>query len=204
MRKTRGDFLIELDKQLGFIDRSCRAFDDGHVDEAIRIATAVRVLLHDKGRNVSILSHLAAKATVELLSSVDGKRPNEPPGMTPVFELPLGGMRVWSNGITSYRSTLADGREFSHVSVALWCKQTAWRTGRSALTRLDLILAAADKDGGAHVDAEDLAEYASLKRDPFGGFLLLMNPDESSKQMHLRFLRAIGDEILHSPALRAL
>lgn len=203
MKRTRENFLVELGKQLGFIDRSCRGFDNRDVDEAIRIATAIRVLVHDKGRSVSILSHLGARATVQLLSSIDPKRLHEPPGMTPVLDLPLGGFRFSANG-SSYRATLAAGREYPYVSVDHWCKQVAWRNGRSALTRMELVLAAADKDGGAHVDAEDMAEYASLKRDPFGGFLLLANPDESTKQMHLGFLRVLGEEILRSPALRAL
>ena len=202
--KVRADFLYHLQRQLGFIDTSCRQFDDGNLDEAIRIAVAIRILLYDTGRSTSLLTHVGAKGTVQLLSSVNENRLHEPPGMTRIVELPLGGLRMSAGGV-GHRASLSPGVAHAHVSVDKWCKQTAYRNGpNTALTRMELVLAAAHKDGGAHVDAEDVVEYARLARDAFSGFLRLINPDETTKNMHLRFLRVLGEEIICSPGLHNL
>ncbi|MCK0439193.1 hypothetical protein MUG78_06870 [Gordonia alkaliphila] len=38
-----------LSSHIGFLKRSCWLFDQGHEDEALRIATSLRVLFHDTG-----------------------------------------------------------------------------------------------------------------------------------------------------------
>jgi hypothetical protein len=43
---------------LGFIGRSAADFDQGHREEAIRIATALRVIFHQTGRSTSLLQDL--------------------------------------------------------------------------------------------------------------------------------------------------
>ena len=48
---TPVDFTKQLDKQLGFIEASCNGFDNGHRDEAIRIATALRSTLQQNMRS---------------------------------------------------------------------------------------------------------------------------------------------------------
>lgn len=37
----------KLREQLSFLDRSAKAFDEGHEEEGIRLATVMRVLFHD-------------------------------------------------------------------------------------------------------------------------------------------------------------
>jgi hypothetical protein len=58
-----------LARQLGFLVRSCQAFDTGYVDEAIRMATVLRVLMYDTRASTSVLTHLNAKDTVRLLGT---------------------------------------------------------------------------------------------------------------------------------------
>ena len=53
--------LTHLQKQLGFIERSCASFDAGFYDEAIRIAVSIRILLHDTKSSTSLLTLLGAK-----------------------------------------------------------------------------------------------------------------------------------------------
>jgi hypothetical protein len=61
-------FQHELKKQLSFIENSCMAYDQGQVNEAIRIATSLRILLHDTALSISLLTHLDAK-DIRLLST---------------------------------------------------------------------------------------------------------------------------------------
>src|SRR3954468_11516973 len=67
---TVAQFRQHLGKQLGFLERSCKSFDDGHADEAVRMATVVRILLHDTRRQTSLLKHLGIKEGVRLVTTV--------------------------------------------------------------------------------------------------------------------------------------
>jgi hypothetical protein len=51
---------------LGFLDRSARSFDDGHEDEALRLATTMRVLFHNTPLSTSLLKHLSMENTTML------------------------------------------------------------------------------------------------------------------------------------------
>ena len=61
------DFRQKLREQLGFLERSCGAFDAGYHDEAIRIAQCIRVLMRDTRTQTSLLTHLNAR-DINLLS----------------------------------------------------------------------------------------------------------------------------------------
>lgn len=60
----RRDLAVKLREQLEFIERSCSAYDEGHRSEAIRIAVAIRVLLHDSRTSTSLMKHLGNPAYV--------------------------------------------------------------------------------------------------------------------------------------------
>jgi hypothetical protein len=64
------DFQAHLARQLGFLLRSAAAYDSGLRDEAYRIATAIRVLLHQTNRSDSLLHHLRAESA-PLLSTTE-------------------------------------------------------------------------------------------------------------------------------------
>jgi hypothetical protein len=60
--KIKIDFTGQLQRQLGFMENSARAYDAGHRDEAIRLATSLRVLFHQTPKSTSLLRHLGAYA----------------------------------------------------------------------------------------------------------------------------------------------
>ena len=57
------DFMKQLDKQVRYIETSAKAYDAGDTDEAIRIATSLRVILHQTKSSTALLSHLKATFT---------------------------------------------------------------------------------------------------------------------------------------------
>ena len=65
----------ELKKQLGFLRRSCQLYDEGEVDEAIRIAVPIRTTIHDTRNSTSLLTHLDAEG-IKLWSSIAGAPEN--------------------------------------------------------------------------------------------------------------------------------
>jgi len=51
----------KLREQIRFIERSCKTFDQGEEDEAIRLATTLRILFHDTSKSTSLLKLLSLK-----------------------------------------------------------------------------------------------------------------------------------------------
>nr|MBA4117264.1 hypothetical protein [Rubrobacter sp.] len=80
------------------------------------------------------------------------------------------------------------------------------------LLRRDIVLAAANKDGGTHVDAKLTPEYERLISPDalamYGGDIHLVDGRTvrpiPNTDTHLVYLRQMGYEMLESPALRSL
>jgi hypothetical protein len=186
-------FPEQLRRQLGFIERSCQSFDAGYEDEAIRIATCIRVLVHDTKSSTSMLTHLSAKS-INLLSTVT----TEPvkPG-TIHFD---GLTRMTVDGP---KPKLGMVRVSSVMPVSDWWGQVVYASKDHRLARSNLVLGAANKDGGAHVDPALTPEYETITSN----FLVRAEPDGTLAPLtnvHLVGLRQLGHEILNSPELRAL
>lgn len=197
------DFKSHLRKQLGFLQRSCAAYDDGHADEAIRIATVIRVLIHNTSNSTSLLQHLNA-TNIALRST-----PGEPPSPQVVMYFGLG-LFAMGNGASSYRPQLGDGPPISRlVPTAEWWDEVVYVIDPTTrLRRRDIVLAAANKDGGAHVDSKLTPLYEALSRDGALGSFGYSAPDGNYTQpisdAHLVALRQMGWELLNSPDLLGL
>lgn len=148
------DYQSELRKQLQFLRNSCALYDAGQIEEAVRIATVIRVLIHDTASSTSLLQLMGAKH-IHLATSVPAYEPstlyvgaltavrsvlNNPPGGPPSVEsrcVPLG------------EEGLADGRT---LRADEWWRENVHQFGDMELSRRAIVLAAANKDGGAHID----------------------------------------------------
>jgi hypothetical protein len=196
------DFKAQLFKQLSFLWRSCEAYDQGHTDEAVRIATVIRVLIHDTPKSTSLLKHLGA-LNINLSSTVSSfDRSNS------VFLSGMGRMTI-----TSTKSTWAPANDCSAIDkqlpLAEWWNQVVYILGKVQATRKNLVLAAANKDGGAHVDAALTTEYETLMTTGERGWFHYSPTSEMHNfqpvmDAHLVYIRQMGFELLNSPELLAL
>lgn len=137
-------FAQKLTEQLCFMKRSCELFDLGAEDESLRLAAALRIIFHDAKHSTSIMSHLG-------------------------FE----NNRIWSStrGHGDWKDYLAQqldinsaqpirmlpllGNQFVDLSIKEWWnREPVFVHNCQACTRKRLILSAANKDGGAHVDKQ--------------------------------------------------
>jgi hypothetical protein len=203
-REQRG-YKEALATQLRFIHRSCQIFDQGHWDEAIRIATQARVILHQgSGKNKSLLQHLGVQGRVKLLSTCQPVSPSV---------LVYYGMGTFEMSTDENQTTfrffpgLDDTSFRAEMPLHEWWEQIVWASNEVKLRRKDIILTADNKDGGAHFD--DLTpEYEHLATPgAAGSFGITVEGMEHSIPIagaHFVCLRQIGHEILHSPGLTAL
>jgi len=197
------DYRDHLRRQIGFLQRSADAFDAGYIDEAVRIATTIRVLIHNTGSSVSLLKHLNA-TTISLLSSCDGASPS-----TPLY-MGLGVPKVKNDGgtIKATYAPLLDGPVKIYVPVSKWWDMIVYVLGSGArLSRKKIVLTAANKDGGAHVDSALTSEYEALARQGAVGYLMTSTGGNANEQpftdAHFVAVRQMAYELLNSPELLA-
>ena len=173
------DFRRHLKKQLGFLERSCASYDAGHKDEAIRITTTIRAFIHNTKSSTSLLKHLNA-TTINLLSTTP-----EPSAQTASF-IGLGMMRI-GGGKSEYFPQLGDGPPVNQsVPVSKWWDQIVMVLNGQRISRRDIVLAAANRDGGAHVDSKLTAEYEASAKDGAVGSICRKAP---FRKMDLRLKR---------------
>lgn len=203
------DFKEQLCRQILFIQNSCRLYDEGHLEEAIRIAVSLRVLFYDTKNSVSLLQHLKSKS-IFLLSTADLARNEQDHNLALVKSL----VKVNAD-LPQIKGTMVPAlddptrREFV-LFETWWRKESIIQlVSHGSLNRRDLILAAVNKDGGAHVDVElqptynktrlgaDMEIEISLKTHPNALKTMFENA-------HYASLRQIGYEVLNSPSITNL
>jgi hypothetical protein len=193
---SKVDFKEHLQRQLRFIERSCESYDKGFEDETVRIATALRVLFHDTSRSISLLKHLGASPN--LLTTV---RPLVA-GAGVIFFDGIGLISVGPEGAI-IPPKFGDGSYKGFLRHDEWWHQIICISDQIKITRRDIILTAADKDGGAHVDPKLTAQYEELQ----AGVWTTASASSCERRIEnyqFVFLRQAGYEVLNSPDLVAL
>jgi hypothetical protein len=213
------DFVRQLDKQLRYIETSAREYDAGDKDEAIRIATSLRVIFHQTPSSTSLLTHLQARYT-RILSSADG-----PPYK--LFYLPMGQIQgsfhvpehtskncshyepIRAVGVPSFIPWL-DKRILKRQvqSPDWWAKEPAIILHGKKAHRKDVVLWASNKDGGAHVDEHLPADYLHLS-DCLRVHICFPGAETDGIEMkpadvHFALLRQIAHEVLKSTEILKL
>jgi hypothetical protein len=171
------------------------------------MAVCLRVLFHDTKNQKSLLTRMGARQA-RVLSTV----PPLPPGAvmfygmhrlilpvrgTPRISVPLGG---------------ASHKEF--VQPDQWWEQVIYVGGspfrggipgpQLRIRRKDVVLCAADRDGGAHVDPRLTAEYQALVEGLWRAKKGSPHTEFSVPDDQFVLLRQMGYEVLNSPDLVAL
>lgn len=198
------DFAVELGKQLGFLRRSCESFDAGFFDEAVRIATVIRILLHQTRNSTALLSHLGANHIRLLSTSLDISAKMKAGGRMEMFN----GLGRYAPGANPpYYPKLGNGM-FKRLIPAVdwWGEIVLILDPETQMGRKDIVLAAADKHGGAHVDATLTPAYERLvgPSAELGSFLSADKGEVPIGGHHYVALRQLGYEILYSPELAGL
>lgn len=185
-----------LDRQLRFLETSGFLYDEGHRDEGIRIATVIRVLVHDTPSSHALLHQLGAEAIdlQDMCRSI-------PEAMDGPF------LGLANRAFTAYGEVLIPFCDAGGPGLPRrlpdWWNQTVGidEAADVRLTRRDIVLAAVNKDGGAHIDLHT-QKYSRLARPGyFDKFVDLGGPLIDA---HLVALRHMAFEILNSPQLVAL
>jgi hypothetical protein len=153
-----------LQRQIRLLRNSTRLFDDGELDEACRIATAIRVLVHDSGPSKSLLFK---QMKITDLLFFDTAVPRNARSLSPyhgLIEIELSPQPRWGwfphvfGGVDPPPTTPRKPFESWWTTVVLEDNRGV------VFTRKDIVLAFCNKDGGAHVDPELDERYERLEK----------------------------------------
>jgi hypothetical protein len=193
--KSKDELLGHLLIQIAFLERSASWYDNGAEEEAIRLATTIRILVHDTPNNPnshSLLSQLDKKDILFYDSAI-----KYIPNAFQTFCLTS--IRMSTKGEAEYRAPL-DDRNMGKIEFAKWWEENIIfkENGGNIFTRKDLVRNVADKDGGAHVDPKLQKAYANLSRFNLTGLKLYVNRKQRNFKNTpvLPSIRQIAHEVL--------
>jgi hypothetical protein len=183
-----------LQRQIGYLKRSCLLYDAGHEDEAQRIAVTLRVLLHDTGASKSLLGQLGAKSVLRFVDTglyrteldrayKNWVKMNNPghiiAGVTPgeaglVVEgfledrSPAWVAPLQTDRLPPLHPAAPSTTGISKPFETWWTAPLVETSELKYFSRHDLVTIMANQDGGAHVDPEIDSEYEALTVDFLG------------------------------------
>lgn len=159
---TREDVVAAYRNHMRMLDKSCADFDKGDYGEALRIALALRVLLHDgKGRVRSLLKQVGLKDVLFFDSAEDVNPANLMPTLCLVTIRMVGPEAEFVAPLGMHM-----GRPVWMLPFAEWWQRTVIAVpGQFSLSRGELVHVMADQGGGAHFDEAIDDRYYRLTRE---------------------------------------
>lgn len=203
----RATYITNLRKQVDFLRRSCEAFDQGYLDEAIRVAVVLRVLFHSTQKQTSVLRRLGAEG-IRLLTTSDKYDPGPEPGRQKVQLLFLGlaPLSVDSSEVR-YKPWLGESDRREHLPFSDWYDEIVYSTlSAGPISRRGIIVGVADKEG-AHIDHRIDDTFKSLAITPDLRVSVGVNGrvfEGEMRNYHYCALRQMGYEVLSSEDLSSL
>ncbi|MFH0887590.1 MAG: SEC-C metal-binding domain-containing protein [Planctomycetota bacterium] len=155
---SQEDLKRHLGKQVDFLETSADLFDKGAENEATRLATTIRILVHDTSQSHSLLSQLNKKG----IKFLDSSSKHNQKGLS------ISSGFVGTGMVSGKYVAMLDDLP---PDVIKWVDFDTWWNmpiitdrERNQLTRKTIILTAANQDGGAHIDPELDKPYHDLSR----------------------------------------
>ena len=202
-QQTRDDLVRHLGEQCGFLIRSAELFDAGDESEAKRIAVVIRTLVHDTKHSQALLDQLELKQELQFVALNYTFKP---------------GNLVMCHGLVAIEFSPEGPRFIPHLDrLAVPPRRLAFgdwwnepvlgaRYRTVPFSRRDLVLALANKEGGAHVDPELDEIYSMLARKCDFGMKISYKgqQQEWTQNPFLPSVRQIGHEMLHTLAAQGI
>ncbi len=161
--QTKGELLAHLKEQIEFLNSSSISYDNGFEGEAKRLAVVIRVLVHDTSQSSSLLTLLGRKDIL----FYDSAAVYDPRNLLTSNCLTMMKLSATGAEYVAPLDNLSPSRnKGKKVSFGRWWNRTTIYkdNANNLFTRKDLVLAVANKEGGAHIDPNLDQAYANLSR----------------------------------------
>jgi hypothetical protein len=162
--QSEAELIGHLANQLRYLRTSGAAYDAGDEAEAMRVATTVRVLCHETPKSHALLAQLGLLGKLLFVDTS---------GVLPPPELSEEGLVfvTWASplapvGTGGFCALLDKAERSAPKPFGVWWDTMALEMPGHTMTRKEIVLALANKEGGAHVDPELTdAAYIAVSRD---------------------------------------
>ena len=197
VKQSKQELTRHLQENLGFLKASAASFDAGFFSEAKRLAVTIRVLVHDSDKSKSLLGLLGIKTGMGFLDTAHQYDPRNLMSHHGLVGLQLGagGNRYFA----PLNQSILGGPNKYVFFPDWWNKVVVADSKKSKFNRRELVLALANKDGGAHVDPTLDERYADLTRNNSVGWLVSDGSNQKPlNDVELHSVRQIAHEIILS------
>jgi hypothetical protein len=189
MTRTRDELLEKLNAQIGHLERLNAAFDGGHLDEAVWMATPVRVLVLQTRKSHALINQLGLENTLQWVDTAGLPSPGTLLSTSGLTHMKMGGGTVeYVAMLGFYPPTMRtrSGQTIprgSRIPFDEWWTNTVIKdTEGTEFSRRALVLALAHKEGGAHVDPVPDPDYEALAKSNSLGWSVRIG-DEDPRPM---------------------
>ena len=162
--EDRKKFLREkLEEQRHLLDKSIREFASGDLAEGVRLAIALRVLVHVTGSSKPLLGQLNRNyLELKILDSKPTQEGSAPPGTQKVVAMAVPiSVKLTEKGVFLDPDLNVEAYATSIVG-KWWTRPSLILPGLGGFSRREIVLGLADKEGGAHVDVNLSPRYRQL------------------------------------------
>ncbi len=183
-----------LKEHIDFIQASARSFDTGFEGEAKRMAVSARVLLHDTSQSHSLMGQLGL-LDVPFYSTAGRWDPNNLLTHHGLLQIRVGGSG------SSYHAPLDDRppHMLRWIPFNDWWSELVFDDRKGGtLTRKQLVLALANKEGGAHVDPKLSPAYEAITKKNTLGWVSGKDNRPLLGNVALLGMRQMAHEILRT------
>jgi hypothetical protein len=166
IHRTKDDLLVLLGEQLGFIKTSSDAFDNGFEAEGKRLASSIRLLVHNTWKPDGTPNQISLLTQLNVLYDIDYFETFT----DPIIEYDKGSLFSRASLIYSAigpRYLLSPNQPTAKVSFDAWWKKILIIVENVSYDRKSILLNLTERDGGQHIDPTLDAFYHLLShRDP--------------------------------------
>src|SRR5216683_3313609 len=166
MARPKEKVLVMLREQMDLLRTSLRAFYEGNFAESLRIATTIRILVHESGMSKPLLKQARPDGLALQIQDICEARPGEEE-VEEVFNFAVG-VRM-GPGPTVAPAVDLGSSHYTLNSIGAWWNRTVLSfpsNGTQMIyTRKKVVLILANTEGGAHVDPDEDADYVKLLTD---------------------------------------
>lgn len=162
MARPRENILAKLKEQMEFLRTSLCTFYDGKFAESVRIATIIRVLVHETGRSKPLLKQALPNGLDLPILDHAGEKPGEKAIFRFAVSVRMGPTIAPAVDLVSSHHSLSTIGAWWNAEVFTFRSQV---NTQLVYTRKRVVLILADTEGGAHVDPDENPDYARLLTD---------------------------------------
>ncbi|URN85161.1 hypothetical protein [Acetobacterium wieringae] len=200
--RVESEYKSILNEQIHFLIKSAEEFDKGYFSEAKRLATTIRVLLHDTRTSISLLKQIGIKDSIKYYNTANFLKEEVEYYMGPISVVTIPDphvlKRTYINTYLPVLDEMKNTESDNWITFDTWWTHKIFIASGISFTRKEFVHYLANQDGGAHIDPQLDEKYCMLTKNSFSFLAKYKGIDKEIpfENLHLAMSRQIAHELL--------